>query len=48
MQGVAVARGELQRTLEGSGSQLKVLRDPAAMPTAQVIMDLLQEQRGGQ
>jgi LPS-assembly lipoprotein len=36
---------ELQRTLEGSGSQLKVLRDPAAMPTAQVIMDLLQEQR---
>ncbi|WP_440108399.1 LPS-assembly lipoprotein LptE [Acidovorax sp. BL-A-41-H1] len=36
---------ELQRTLEGSGSQLKVLRDAAAMPTAQVIMDLLQEQR---
>ena len=36
---------ELQRTLEGSGSQLKVLREAASMPTAQVIMDLLQEQR---
>ena len=36
---------ELQRTLEGSGSPLKVLRDPAALPTAEAIMDLLQEQQ---
>lgn len=36
---------ELQRTLEGSGSPLQVLRDPAALPTAQAIMDLLQEQQ---
>ncbi len=42
--GSALAR-ELQRTLEGSGSPLKVLRDPAALPTAEAIMDLLQEQQ---
>ena len=36
---------ELQRTLEGSSAKLKVLRDPAAMPTAQTILDLLQEQQ---
>ena len=36
---------ELQRTLDGSGSQLKVLRDPASMPTAEAIFDLLQEQQ---
>ena len=36
---------ELQRTLEGSGSPLKVLRDPEALPTAEAIMDLLQEQQ---
>ena len=42
--GSALAR-ELQRTLEGSGAKLKVLRDPAAMPTAQTILDLLQEQQ---
>ena len=42
--GSALAR-ELQRTLDGSGSQLKVLRDPASMPTAEAIFDLLQEQQ---
>lgn len=36
---------ELQRTLQGSGSPLQVLRDPASMPTAQAIFDLLQEQQ---
>ncbi len=36
---------ELQRTLQGSGSPLKVLRDAPSMPTAQVILDLLQEQQ---
>ena len=36
---------ELQRTLDGSGSTLKVLRDPAALATAQAILDLLQEQQ---
>ena len=35
---------ELQRTLEGSGGKLQVLRDAAALPTAQAILDLLQEQ----
>jgi LPS-assembly lipoprotein len=40
----ALAR-ELQRTLEGSGGKLRVLRDAASMATAQTIMDLLQEQR---
>ena len=34
---------ELERTLRGSGSQLQVLRDPASLPTAEAIMDLLQE-----
>jgi LPS-assembly lipoprotein len=42
--GSSLAR-ELQRTLEGSGSPLKVLRDPASMPAAEVILDLLQEQQ---
>ena len=36
---------ELQRTLEGSTSKLRVLRDPATMTTAQAIMDLIQEQQ---
>lgn len=36
---------ELQRTLDGSGSKLQVLRDPAALPSAQAILDLLQEQQ---
>ena len=36
---------ELQRTLEGSTSKLRVLRDPATMTTAQTIMDLIQEQQ---
>ena len=36
---------ELRRTLEGSGSQLQLLTDPAAMPTAGAILDLLQEQQ---
>ncbi|MFN3438952.1 MAG: LPS assembly lipoprotein LptE [Acidovorax sp.] len=36
---------ELQRTLQGSGSPLQVLRDAALMPTAEVILDLLQEQQ---
>lgn len=39
----ALAR-ELQRTLEGSGGKLQVLRDPASLPQAQAILDLLQEQ----
>ena len=42
--GSALAR-ELRRTLEGSGSQLQLLTDPAAMPTAGAILDLLQEQQ---
>jgi LPS-assembly lipoprotein len=42
-QGSPLAR-ELTRTLEGSGSKLQVLRDPAALPTAQVVLDLLSEQ----
>ena len=36
---------ELQRTLEGAGGALKVLRDPAALPTAEAVLDLLSEQR---
>lgn len=36
---------ELQRTLAGSTSKLRVLRDPATLPTAQTIMDLTQEQQ---
>ena len=35
---------ELQRTLEGAGGPLKVLRDPAALPTAEAVLDLLSEQ----
>ena len=42
--GSSLAR-ELQRTLEGSSSRLVVLQDPASMPKAEAIMDLLQEQR---
>lgn len=34
---------ELQRTLEGAGGQLRVLRDPAALPTAAAILDLVSE-----
>ena len=40
----ALAR-ELQRTLEGSGSPLKVLRNAADLPTAQAVIDILSEQR---
>lgn len=40
----ALAR-ELQRTLEGSGTTLKVLRDPADLMKAQVGLELLSEQR---
>ncbi|MBY0411266.1 MAG: hypothetical protein K2Q97_14340 [Burkholderiaceae bacterium] len=36
---------ELQRTLEGAGSSLKVLRDPASMTTAGAIIDILSEQQ---
>ena len=36
---------ELQRTLEGSTSKLRVLRAPATMTTAQAILDLIQEQQ---
>lgn len=35
---------ELQRTLEGAGSALRVLRDAQALPTADAVFDLLQEQ----
>ena len=35
---------ELQRTLEGAGGTLRVLRDAAAMPTAEMVLDLLSEQ----
>ena len=42
--GSGLAR-ELQRTLQGSSSKLVVLQDPAAMTTAEAIMDLLQEHR---
>ncbi len=42
--GSSLAR-ELQRTLQGSGSPLQVLRDPASLPTAEVILDLLHEQQ---
>jgi len=40
----ALAR-ELQRTLEGSGSPLKVLRNATDLPTAQAVIDLLSEQQ---
>lgn len=36
---------ELQRTLEGAGSSLKVLRDPTTMATAGAIMDIVSEQQ---
>jgi len=36
---------ELQRTLEGSTSKLVVLREPAQLPKAEAIIDLLSEQR---
>jgi len=36
---------ELQRTLEGSSSQLKVTREAADLPKVEAIMDLLQEQQ---
>ena len=40
----ALAR-ERQRTLEGSGSPLKVLRNATDLPTAQAVIDILSEQR---
>ena len=40
----ALAR-ELQRTLEGSGSPLKVLRNATDLTSAQAVIDLLSEQR---
>ncbi len=36
---------ELQRTLEGSGTKLTVLRDLADLPKAQVGLELMSEQR---
>jgi LPS-assembly lipoprotein len=42
--GSSLAR-ELQRTLDGAGSELKVLRNAADLPTAQVVIDILSEQR---
>lgn len=38
--GMPLAR-ELQRTIESSGSSLQLVTDPAAMPTAEVILELL-------
>lgn len=35
---------ELQRTLEGAGGALRVLRDAQALPTADAVFDLLAEQ----
>lgn len=35
---------ELQRTLEGSTTALQVWREPAQLPQAQVVFELLQEQ----
>ena len=43
-QGSSLGR-ELTRTLEGAGSTLRVLRDAAALPTAEAVVDLLSEQR---
>ena len=43
-QGSSLAR-ELARTLQGAGSTLKVLRDPAELPIAEAVLDLLSEQR---
>ncbi|MFT3812691.1 MAG: LPS assembly lipoprotein LptE [Acidovorax sp.] len=42
--GSGLAR-ELVRVLDGSGSKLQVLREPSQMTKADVIMDLLSEQR---
>lgn len=42
--GSGLAR-ELQRTLEGAGGQLRVLRDPATPSAAQATLDLLSERR---
>ncbi len=42
-EGSPLAR-ELVRTLQGSGSTLQVLRDPADLPTAEAVLDLLSEQ----
>ena len=42
--GSSLAR-ELQRTLEASGGRLKVLREPATLPSAQAVFDLLAEQQ---
>ena len=36
---------ELQRTLEGAGGPLKVLRDPAALPTAEAVLGLARARR---
>lgn len=38
--GMPLAR-ELQRTIESSGSSLQLVTDPMAMPTAEVILELL-------
>lgn len=43
-QGSPLAR-ELQRTLEGAGGSLRVLREPADPASAEAILDLLTEQR---
>jgi LPS-assembly lipoprotein len=42
-QGSSLAR-ELVRTLAGSGSTLRVLRNAADLPTAEAVLDLLSEQ----
>ena len=42
--GSGLAR-ELQRTLEGAGSPLRITRDTGAQPGAQATLDLLAEQR---
>lgn len=36
---------ELQRTLQGAGGALVVLREPAALPNAEAVFELLSEQR---
>ena len=42
--GSAMAR-ELVRTLQGSGGKLTVLTDPAQLPQAEAVLDLLSEQQ---
>jgi LPS-assembly lipoprotein len=42
--GSALAR-ELERTLKGAGGNLTVLRDPADLPKAEAVFELLSEQR---